>query len=121
LSFFVRIRERARRDLAQGFDHQVKWNGYKIADEWDEGFIDALGTLSENPRSCPPCPELENRRQEFRQLWYRRTPDATPWRAIFTIDDTENLVDVLHLRHGARRPLTRKEQREIATEAGEQP
>jgi plasmid stabilization system protein ParE len=120
--YVVRLRQRVLSDMGGGHKLMVKASSYRLADDWQDGFFEALRSLTRNPRQNPFCPELERTRGlEIRQLWYRRTPDATPWRAVFAVDAAENLVDVLHLRHGSRRPLTRKEKREIATEAREQP
>ena len=116
--FVVRLRNRALTDMSGGHNLMTTLSGYRLADEWQDGFFEALRTLTRNPRRWPLCPELEKRRGlEIRQLWYRRTPSAPAWRAVFAIDDGASVVNVLHLRHGAQRPLTRKDTREIATEA----
>jgi plasmid stabilization system protein ParE len=114
--YVVRLRQQAISDMSAGHSLMVKASNYRIADDWQDGFFEALRSLCRVPRSRSLCPEFQETPDvEVRQLWYRRTPNGPAWRAIFTIDDTESQVDVLHLRHGSRRPLTHKEQREITT------
>ncbi|HZO30164.1 MAG TPA: type II toxin-antitoxin system RelE/ParE family toxin [Chloroflexota bacterium] len=55
-------------------------------------------TLEEFPRRCPLAPENDDFDVEIRHLLYGE------FRILFTVDD--NVVRVLHVRHGARSSVT---------------
>ena len=59
-----------------------------------------MRSLRLNPERCPLTPENPG----FRHLLYGRKPHV--YRAIYRIVEKQNLVDVLHIRHGARREFT---------------
>lgn len=85
---------------ADDLDAAVRWiardaPGRAVA--WFDGIFGAINSLSEFPRRCPLAPEDDVFAEEIRQLLYG------DFRILFTID--RDIVRVLHVRHGARRPL----------------
>jgi toxin ParE1/3/4 len=67
------------------------------ATAWQVGAIERILTLTELPRCCPLAPEARDTELEIRQLMYG------DYRILFTIE--EDVVNILRIRHGARRPL----------------
>ncbi len=68
----------------------------------------AIGTLREFPFSCPFAPESVYFDREVRQILFYSH------RVLFVVDGEE--VAVLHVRHAARPPATRKELAEVLRE-----
>jgi plasmid stabilization system protein ParE len=62
---------------------------------------DAIASLATFPKRCPIAPESARFPFEVRQLLYGRKPHV--YRILFTIEN--NTVNVLHIRHGRRKPL----------------
>jgi hypothetical protein len=60
--------------------------------------MDAVGSLSTFPARCAEAPESRFFDREIRQLLYGRGRNV--YRILFTIQD--DVVSVLHIRHGAR-------------------
>jgi toxin ParE1/3/4 len=67
------------------------------AEVWLDGVIAAVDTLTSLPRRCPLAPENDDFDVEVRQLLYGE------FRILFIVED--EVVRVLHVRHGARRFL----------------
>jgi toxin ParE1/3/4 len=67
------------------------------ARKWYWGLKDAIFSLRQNPRRCPLTPE----NSRLRHLLYGRKPHV--YRAIYRVVEKERRVEVLHIRHGARR------------------
>ena len=66
------------------------------AAEWRKGLLKAAQSLDQFPERCPLAPE-SGPELEIRQLVYGA------YRVLFTV--ATDTVYVLHIRHGARRPL----------------
>jgi toxin ParE1/3/4 len=96
MEYLVRITPRARRDLVALFrtihagDSETALNRYR-------GLVEAALTLETLPNRCPPTPE----NPQLRHLLYGRKPHV--YRVIFRVLEKEKRVNVLHIRHGARR------------------
>jgi plasmid stabilization system protein ParE len=78
------------------------------AGRWQEGLEQAVSSLSEFPRRCGLAPENSHFQAEIRQLLFGS------YRILFTLldldgDGEEETVRILHVRHGARRPLGAEE------------
>jgi len=69
--------------------------------DWFFGLDDALGSLAQFPERCPIAPEHLRFPFEVRQLLYGAKPHV--YRILFTID--ANIIHVLHIRHGKRKPV----------------
>lgn len=116
-AYVLRFQERALRDIDVAFVRLAELSGENIADAWRDGLREAIAGLAQNPRRCPRAPERF--RREVCQLVYRRTPGGPAHRILFTITGEEPgspdapTVTILHIRHGARRPITGREAGEI--------
>ena len=102
MAFRVETSARAKRDL----DKILKWLLAQQAGDagihWFQGLRDALASLSNSPRRCGIAPENEVFSFEVRQLLYGNKPHI--YRILFTVE--EDIVTVLHIRHGRRLPLS---------------
>ena len=94
------IQPPALEDLDEAYDW-IRQRAPEAAARWFNGFVDALETLRSFPERCGVAPEDAYFEQEIRQLLYGRRGGV--YRALFTIVGDE--VHVLHVRHGARKPL----------------
>jgi mRNA-degrading endonuclease RelE of RelBE toxin-antitoxin system len=63
----------------------------------------AILRLDEHPARSPVIPEDRN----LRHLLYGRGRHV--YRIIYAIDERRQVVTVLHIRHGARRPVSRRD------------
>ncbi len=70
---------------------------------WFNGLERAVLSLGEYPSRSPVIPEYEN----LRHLLYGGKPHV--YRIIYAIDDTRRVVTVVHIRHGARQPLSQED------------
>lgn len=116
LHYALRVLPRAERDIEAHTVRMAELAGPDIARAWYQGLFDAVATLSQNPRRQAVIAENSRFRREVRQFLYRRTPDGPAWRLLFTVvEGTEDAptVTLLHVRHGAQRPITQAEARQI--------
>ncbi|KAM3103600.1 type II toxin-antitoxin system RelE/ParE family toxin, partial [Phormidesmis sp. 146-12] len=75
------------------------------ASQWYSELLQAIASLSQMPRRCPPARENEYFSQEIRQLLYGRGRNS--YRIIFTILEGQEVstVRILHIRHGTQQTL----------------
>ena len=102
MAYAVRIATRAERDLTMLF-RDIHALESAAAARWYAGIKRAILSLAEQPNRCPITPE----NKKLRHLLYGRKPHV--YRVIYRVDGRRKLVDVLHIRHGARRRLRRTE------------
>jgi plasmid stabilization system protein ParE len=98
MAYLVKLMPRAERDLAAilsyvGADHSP------AAFRWYQGLRDSIQTLERHPNRCPSTPESD----DLRHLLYGKKPHV--YRVIYRIMEGEGVVEILHIRHGARRPF----------------
>ena len=96
MAYVVRIARRAERDLVSLYD-EINASDSFAAQHWYEGLKRAILSLAARPNRCPITPE--NKR--LRHLLYGRKPHID--RVIYRVNAGRKQVDVLHIRHGARR------------------
>ena len=96
MAYVVKTTLRAERDLASIFTEKDAANS-QAALKWYFGLTDALFSLEEYPERCPET--LESRK--FRQLLYGNKPHI--YRIIYRILEKQKVVEILHIRHGARK------------------
>ncbi len=96
MAYLVRIAARAERDLVSLYQ-EINAPNSVDARRWYQGLKQAMMTLADRPNRCPVTPE--NKR--FRHLLYGEKPHL--YRVIYRVDGRRRQVDVLHIRHGARR------------------
>lgn len=97
MAYHVNLTARAGRDLAQLFEDIHARDSSAALDSYD-GLKEAILSLREQPHRCPVIPE-DNR---LRHLLYGSKPHI--YRVIYRVLKGQKQVDVLHIRHGARRP-----------------
>ena len=120
-SYAIRFLPRAERDAAETVTWMVEMTGSgEVAREWYAGLRAAAGTLATLPKRFA-VQERESRLlgREVRRLLYRRTPGSAAYHVFYTVaEDSPDgpRVSILHIRHAARRPLSRAEAREIRDE-----
>jgi toxin ParE1/3/4 len=96
MAYLVKLMPRARRDLRLLFDH-IRARESAAAFRWYKGLEREILRLEEAPNRCPAAPESG----KLRHLLYGRKPHV--YRIIYRVLEEEKQVDVLHIRHGARR------------------
>jgi toxin ParE1/3/4 len=96
MTYLVRITSRAERDLAYLFEEINAKYSY-AAREWYRGLKEAMLSLEENPNRCP----VTRKKDELRHLLYGYKPHV--YRVIFRVLKRQKVVEVVHIRHGARR------------------
>ena len=69
--------------------------------KWYRGIKKAILSLEELPNRCPVTPENDR----LRHLLYGNKPHI--YRAIYRVLEKQKPVEVLHIRHGARRNFKR--------------
>jgi len=95
----VKIMPRAGRDLFNIY----QWIGADSSEAafvWYAGLRDAIRSLRSTPGRCAVTPEDRN----LRHLLYGNKPHI--YRIVYRILENQKQVDVLHIRHGARRAFT---------------
>ena len=100
MTYRVEIAPAAYDELDEAFSWISK-DSPAAAARWRDGLFDALRSLRELPKRCALAPENDAFVEEIRQLLYGKRPHA--YRILFNIDGV--LVQILHVRHGARRHL----------------
>ena len=81
---------------------------------WQAELLETISTLATYPNRCPVARENRLFQREIRQLTHKRS-----YRILFTVVEAAEeapFVFILYIRHGARRPITRREAREIEDE-----
>jgi len=96
MAYLVKITPRAKRDLALLFKG-IHAGESESALQWYKGLRAAALTLEKLPNRCPATPE----NPQLRHLLYGRKPHV--YRVIYRVLENEKRVNVLHIRHGARR------------------
>ena len=118
--YALRLLPSANRDRIEAAAWIAELVGEDAAQAWRSGVLAAVATLAENPRRFA-VQERESRLpgREVRRLLYRRTPGSAAYHVFYTVaEDSPDgpRVSILHIRHAARRPLSRAEAREIRDE-----
>jgi toxin ParE1/3/4 len=99
VAYLVNITSRAQRDLAHLF-WEINAEHSDAALKWYCDLKDAILTLEERPNRCPRTRE----RAGLRHLLYGNKPHI--YRVIYRVLEARNQVEVLHIRHGARRKFS---------------
>ena len=98
MAYLVRITSRAERDLERLYS-QINARNSAAALKWYLGLRDAVLSLEGQPNRCPVTPE----NRKLRHMLYGRKPHV--YRVIYRVLERGKQVEVLHIRHGARRKL----------------
>jgi toxin ParE1/3/4 len=98
MAYLVKITPHAEHDLAQLY-RQINAEYSDAALEWYEGLKEAILSLEGHPNRCPLTRKLD----KLRHLLYGKRPRV--YRVIYRVLEKQEQVEVLHIRHGARRKL----------------
>lgn len=120
--YALRITERTQREIEEAHSWLASLTDERVAEEWEDGLYEELLTLSIFPNRCVVADESRHfPKIMVRQTVYRRRPHSSAaYRILFRVqDETDDgpIVRIMHIRHAARRPITRAEAREIAGDA----
>ncbi len=96
MAYRVRVYSRAARDFSSLFD-EINAEHSEFAFKWYQGLKLAILSLEENPNRCP----FARKKYGLRHLLYVHKPHI--YRVIFRVLEKQKIVEVIHLRHGARR------------------
>ncbi len=99
MGYVVNITVRAERDLAQLYE-DINATDSAAARKWYRGLTRKILSLGRKPNRCPVTGE----NPQLRHLLFGRKPHV--YRVIYRVIETQKRVEVLHIRHGARRSLT---------------
>jgi mRNA-degrading endonuclease RelE of RelBE toxin-antitoxin system len=98
-TYLVDITSRAERDLAYLYE-EINATHSEAAWKWYLELKEYMLSLEERPNRCPVT--RENR--ALRHLLYGQKPHI--YRVIYHVLEKQKRVEVLHIRHGARRKFT---------------
>jgi len=98
MAYRVDLTARAARNLRRIY-RDIEAATSEAARAWFNGLEAAVLSLDENPGRSPVTPEDRG----LRHLLYGHGRHI--YRIIYTIDERDAVVTVLHIRHGARQPL----------------
>lgn len=104
MTYRVVIQPPARADIETAYLY-IREADPAAADRWLERMEEAVRGLKRMPVRCAIAPESREFDEEIRQLLVGRRNSI--YRVLFVIRGRE--VRVLHVRHGARRPMRRGE------------
>ena len=101
MDFRIELSDQAQRDIAGIYDWLRSQQAGPAGERWFVALRAAIDSLASLPLRCPLAPEARDSPVEVRQLFYGRRPDV--YRILFGIEG--HVVQVLHIRHGRRRPI----------------
>jgi plasmid stabilization system protein ParE len=99
MAYLVNLTARAERDLILLYEH-IRAAESPAALRWYQGLEQAILSLEHFPNRYPATPESKR----LRHLLYGHKPNI--YRVIYRVLERAKRVDVLHIRHGARRRFT---------------
>jgi toxin ParE1/3/4 len=102
MAYLVKLTARAQRDLVL-LQEDIHAAESAAALRWYQGLKRAILTLERHPNRCPVAPE----KKQVRHLLYGQKPHI--YRVIYRVLERKKRVDVLHIRHGARRGFRRRD------------
>ena len=106
MAYRIKLSERAYADI----DSIVAYIGAHApqhAPRWRSRLFEKIVAIDLTPRVCARAPEDHFTPFELRQALFGR------YRILFTIEDSANVVQVLTVRHSARRQMSAEELSEI--------
>jgi len=104
MDFRVELSAQAQNDIAAIHDWLQSQQAGETGERWFVALRAAIASLANMPSRCPLAPESRDSTIEVRQLLYGRKPHV--YRLLFAIE--RDVVQVLHIRHGRRRPIGRQ-------------
>jgi toxin ParE1/3/4 len=102
MAYLVEFAARAARDLEILYVEKNAAESQAAA-RWFNDLEDSVSSLTIHPNRCPLAPEGKKLKRGLRHLLYGNKPHI--YRVIYEVDEQRQTVWVLHIRHGARKPL----------------
>ena len=106
MTYRVVLARTAQNDL-RGIYHFMRGHAPIAAREWVSRARVAARTLRQNPERCPLAPECKAFGKPIRQMLFGSGNRGT-YRFLFTV--VRKTVNVIHVRHGSRLPLSPPEE-----------
>jgi plasmid stabilization system protein ParE len=101
MAFRVEISAQAESDAEAILEWLISQRAGETGIRWFLALENAIVSLARFPERCSRAPETAQFPFEVRQLLYGHRPHV--YRILFTIEG--QTVNVLHIRHGRRKPL----------------
>lgn len=114
MAFRVEITPQAFDDLDSIAGYIREHGSFAVAEKWFNGIIDDIASLKDLPARCPVAPESEDIGEEVRLLLHGRKNRAYKiYYAIYHETPSSGMVQVFHVRHWARKPVSEDELQEM--------
>jgi len=111
--YSIRISTQAAQDIVEAVRRLIGLSGDDAAEVWRDRLLAEIATLAENPRRFAVDERAARRlKPQTRRMLFRPTPGSAAYHVYYTVQaDTPDgpRVGVMHVRHAARRPITREE------------
>lgn len=101
MDFRVELSHQTQADVAAIYDWLRSQGAGDAGERWFIALRTAIASLATFPSRCPLASENRDSPVEVRQLLYGHRPHV--YRILFAIE--RDVVQVLHIRHGRRRPV----------------
>jgi plasmid stabilization system protein ParE len=102
MTYRVELAHRAVRDLEILYVEKNAAESQAAA-RWYNGLEEVVYTLATHPYRCPAAPEARKVKRKLLHLLYGKKPHV--YRVIYEVDERQQTVWVLTIRHGAMRRL----------------
>jgi toxin ParE1/3/4 len=102
MAYRVKFAARAARDLEILYVEKNVLESQAAA-RWYNGLEEAVFALATHPNHCPAAPETAKVKRKLRHLLYGKKPHV--YRVIYEVEEKQQTVWVLTIRHGATRKL----------------
>ena len=115
--YSVRVSPQVREDIAAAVVRLAEFSSDKAAAIWRDRLLAEMGALAQNPRRFVQDPQATRRfGQEIRRMLFRASEGGAAYHVFYSVrDETPDgpRVQVVHVRHASRRPITREEARQV--------
>ncbi len=106
MPYLVRLADRALRDMEAIYEF-LNAEASERAFAWFNDLAREIYSLERFPERGAVIRESK----KFRHLLFRQKPST--YRIIYALDKRRHVASVLHIRHGARAPLSAKEKKQL--------
>jgi toxin ParE1/3/4 len=106
MPYLVRLADRALRDMETIYEF-IEAGASERAAAWFNSLAEEIYSLERFPERGAIIPGTK----KFRYLLFGKKPST--YRIIYAADKRNSVVNVLHIRHGARAALSRKEKTQL--------
>ena len=106
MRYLVRLADRALRDMEAIYEF-IHAEASENAFAWFNDLAREIYSLERFPRRGAVIPGSK----KLRHLLFGKKPST--YRVIYALDKRNHVVNVLHIRHGARAPLSAKDKKQL--------